>query len=82
MRTVKPWWIVAGLLAGSVVVAAWHAYANDPGDTSWTDPHQPPTMLAPMVARPRSGRILRGEPYSRSYPDTLSSWDGSVLGDI
>lgn len=82
MPDMNPWWWLA--IAGAVLVGfvAWHEYANDQGDTGWTDPHQPPTMLAPVVCRPRGGRINRATPYARDYPDTLSAWPDCVVGDI
>jgi hypothetical protein len=74
-------WGWAGIAAaGAVLLWVWTQYANDPGDTSWTDPHQPPDMLPPLLGA-SSGRILRPEPYCRTYPGSLAGWDGTVVGD-
>lgn len=82
MPEVNPWWLAAVAGAALVGFLAWYEFAQDKGDTSWTDPHQPPTILAPVVCRPRGGRIDRATPYSREYPGTLAAWPECVLGDI
>lgn len=75
----KPWYWVALAAGAGGVVLLWTHYVNSPGDTSWTDPHQPPAMVAAEVCPP-GGRPVRGCDYTRSYPDSLSAWDGTVVG--
>ncbi len=74
-------WQWGGLIAaGAAVLWLWTQYANDPTDTSWTDPGQPPDMV-PLAVGSSVGRIQRTIPYARTYPGSLSSWDGCVIGD-
>ena len=72
-------WAWAGLLGGGALLALmWNEFANTPDDVSWTDPSQPPPMLAldlgAVGARPC-------RPYCRTYPASLAAWDGTVVGD-
>ena len=72
----------AGLAAVSaVVVWAVAQYLSDPHDTDWTDPHQPPPMVPPMFG-PSCGRQQRSTPRCKTYPDSLTAWPDSCIGDI
>lgn len=77
--TVKPvgWVLIVGAVAGGLLL--WSAHATDAASVSWTDPGQPPAMVALPIGAcgSRLGRPRR----SRDYPDTLSSWPDCVIGD-
>lgn len=79
MKRIPPWgWFALLALAGFGVLV-WNAYNQDDSDTSWTDPQQPPPMVAPAVQLP-GDRPTR--PYARDYPGSLGAWDGTVVGDV
>jgi hypothetical protein len=80
MPTLTGWEWLAIIAAGCVIAWVYAQYANDAADTDWTDPQQPPDML-PLGVGVSCGRITRGKPYTKDYPGSLASWDGSVVGD-
>lgn len=72
-------WLVIALAAGAGVLL-WTAHATDRSSVSWTDPEQPPAML-PLPIGQCGARIQRPGPRTCWYPDSLTAWDGSVVGD-
>lgn len=73
-------WVVVLVGVGLVGLMLAH-YVSRPDDLSWTDPSQPPPMLAPTLGT-SSGRITRTVPYCKDYPGSLSSWPECVVGDV
>lgn len=79
LRRIGGWGWLAIALAGGLLVLVWHDYASDQGDPSWTDPHQPPTMV-PLAIGTSDGRTTRDTPYCRDYPGSLTGWQDCVVG--
>lgn len=80
LREISPWAWFGLLIVGALGVLAYLQFANDPGDVTWTDPQQPPAMVA-LPLGISAGRMMRSGPCTKSYPESLAAWDGTVVGD-
>lgn len=76
----KAWAAVAVAAAAALVFLLWYDYARDPGDTNWTDPDQPPPMVAPLLGT-AGGRMTASNAYRRTYPGSLAGWSDTVIGN-
>jgi len=74
-----PEWFALVVFAG-VVVLLVHDYCTDHGDTEWTNPPQPPPMVAPLLGTP-GARAGYGMPYRRDYAPSLTDDQCCVVGD-
>lgn len=77
----KPLLMVAAVIGAGMAVLIWFDQAHNPADDNWTDPQQPPPMVAPSMATASGGRISQSFPYTRTYPASLSAWSESAIGD-